>query len=59
MSKKKSRRFSRNEIRSYWIGVGVSAERHGDADELLESRNAKIRNSARKGYEEDNRKDLS
>lgn len=52
-------KYSLQEKRAYWIGVGISAARHGDADVLLNSSNSDVRNSARSGYEADNRRDLS
>ncbi len=56
---KAKRYYSSEERKAYWIGVGISAERHGDGEKVLDSRSTKIRNSVRKGYEADNHKDLS
>lgn len=55
----KSPKYTAVERRAYWIGVGISAERHGDSRKLLDSSNVAIRNSVRSGYEADNRRDLS
>ena len=50
---------SKDEIRAYWIGVGISSTIHGESQSLLESKNLKIRSSIRKGYQDDNFKDIS
>ena len=50
---------SKDEIRAYWIGVGISSAIHGEAQSLLESKNLKFRSSIRKGYQDDNFKDIS
>lgn len=52
-------RYSSELRKAYWIGVGINAERHGDSDRLLEHHNSAIRNSARKGYDAENTKDLT
>ena len=56
MSKQK---YSTAEKRAYWIGVGISAERHGDGAKILNGSSGKIRKSAQNGYEADNKKDVS
>ena len=54
----KKRKYSKNEIRAYWIGVGLSAAR-SDSNKLLDSKNKKIQKSIRMGYSDDNSKDIS
>lgn len=56
MSKK---RYTAAQRKAYWIGVGINAERHGDSDRLLEHSSSMIRNSARRGYNDENTKDLT
>ena len=55
----RSKRYSKDEIRAYWIGVGISSAVHKESNELLDSKNTKFRKSIRKGYQDDNRKDVS
>lgn len=50
---------SKDEIRAYWIGVGISSAVHKEHIALLESKNEKIRKSIKKGYQDDNFKDVS
>ena len=57
--KNKRNKRSINQIRAYWIGVGISAAVHGESQALLESKNLKFRSSIRKGYQDDNFKDIS
>ena len=57
MAKKK--RFSKDEIRAYWIGVGISSAVAKESNKLLDSSNPKIRSSIRKGYSDDNSRDVS
>jgi hypothetical protein len=57
-SRKKSY-FSARERQAYWVGVGISAQRHGDAEKLIESSNAKYRRSIQRGYNADNHNDVS
>ena len=52
-------RYSAAERKAYWIGVGISAERHGEGNSVLNHRNNSIRKSALKGYADDNLKDVS
>lgn len=52
-------KYSAAEKRAYWIGAGISAAVHGDSDKILRHKNPKIARSARKGYEDDNHKDIS
>lgn len=59
MAKRKSKRFSRKEIQAYWVGVGISAERHNESEKLLNSKNPRIRQSMYSGYNADNYKDVS
>ncbi len=35
MAKKNKKRYSTAERKAYWIGVGIAAERRGEADELV------------------------
>lgn len=58
-SSKKKKIYSKNEIRAYWIGVGISSAYHREADKLLNSSNPKIQKAIRKGYQADNLKDIS
>ena len=58
MKNKKKRKYSANEIRAYWIGVGLSASRT-DFSNLLDSKNPRIQKAIRKGYSDDNSKDIS
>lgn len=55
----KRKKYSLNERRAYWIGVGISAERHGDGDRIFSHPSEKVRKSASKGYEADNSRDVS
>ncbi len=55
----KKPKYSAAEKKAYWIGVGISAERHGEGNSVLNHRNNLIRKSALKGYEDDNFKDVS
>lgn len=57
--RKKTKRFSLKEIQAYWVGVGISSERHKESGRLLDSNNSKIKNSVRSGYNADNYKDVS
>lgn len=57
--KRKSKKFSLNEIRAYWIGVGISTAVHGDADKCLDTPSKKLRSSVRRGYEADNHDGVS
>lgn len=50
---------SLNEVRAYWIGVGIGAERHKDGNKCLDSKNTKLRNAVRSGYSDDNYKNIS
>lgn len=61
MKKKKSKqkKYSLNERRAYWVGVGVCAERHGDSEKYLKSADSKIAQSFYNGYEADNHKSLA
>lgn len=59
LPKKTKPKYTAAQRRAYWIGVGISAERHGDGDKVLDSSNIAVRNSARNGYSDDNHKDLS
>ncbi len=59
MANKKSRKFSAAERKAYWMGVGISAQVHGDGQKMMECSNARLRRSIQAGYEADNRKDLS
>lgn len=54
MKKKSKKRYSLNEVRAYWIGVGISAAVHGDADMCLETPHQKLRRSVQRGYNADN-----
>ena len=56
---KKKKFFTLAERRAYWIGVGISAERHDDGRKLLDCSSSAIRSSVRKGYEDDSHKDVS
>ncbi len=58
-SNRKKPKFSSGEKRAYWIGVGISTALHGESDKILGHKNAKIARSAQKGYEDDNRRDIS
>lgn len=53
------RKFSKDEVRAYWIGVGISSVIHKESDYLLNSTNTKIKKAVRKGYQDDNSKDLT
>lgn len=59
MTKKRKKRYSKEQIRAYWIGVGISSAVHKEHIALLESKNEKIRKSIKKGYQDDNFKDVS
>ena len=52
-------KYSIAEKRAYWIGVGISAERHGDGAKILNKSSDKIRKSSQNGYEADNKKDIA
>lgn len=54
MPKKKRSKYSYKQKRAYWIGVGISMERHGDGYKALENSNVKTRKSVISGYEADN-----
>ena len=56
---KGKRKYTMKERQAYWIGVGISAATFGSREELLDSKNKKIRNSIINGYNADNRKDIS
>lgn len=56
---RKKRKYSKDEIRAYWIGVGISSARTKESIKLLDSSKPKIRNSIRKGYQDDNINDVS
>ena len=58
MRKNKRKKYSAKEKRAYWIGVGISAERHGDGEKMLGHRNSKYKNSAINGYNADNHRDI-
>lgn len=47
-------KYSVNERRAYWIGVGASACNHGDLDKILGTKDIKLRNSLANGYSDDN-----
>lgn len=56
---KKGKFYSVDERRAYWVGVGISAQRHGDGEKLLDSSNSLLRRSLLRGYEDDNHRDVS
>ena len=56
MSKKN---YTAAQRKAYWIWVGINAERHGDSDRLLDHSNSKISNLARRGYNDENTKNLT
>ena len=53
------KKFSKDEVRAYWIGVGISSAIHKESNHLLNSSNPKIKKAVRKGYQDDNSKDLT
>ena len=59
MSNKRKTKYSFQEMKAYWIGVGISSAVHKEHESLLNSKNPKIRTSIRKGYQDDNYKDVS
>ena len=59
MQKNKKKKISKDEIRAYWIGVGISVANHKESNKLLDSSNSRIRRSVRKGYQADNHDDIS
>ena len=58
MKNKKKRKYSANEIRAYWVGVGMSASRT-DFNALWDSKNPRIQKAIRYGYSDDNFRDIS
>ncbi len=56
MLRVKKKRRTLNNVRSYWIGVGLSASRDNRID-LLEK--SKYKKSIQAGYNADNRRDVS
>lgn len=60
MAKKKWRRhFSSAERKAYWMGVGISAQIHGDGDKVRNCSNERLRKSIQAGYNADNYHDAS
>lgn len=57
--KKRKSKFTAAQKRAYWIGVGMNAERYGDSERSLDHPDPNIRNSARRGYNDENIKDLT
>ena len=58
-NKKRTPRYSNAEKQAYWVGVGISAERHNEAEMLLNSKNPKIKKSLINGYNADNYRNVS
>lgn len=57
--RKSFKKYSVNERRAYWVGVGICAERYGDGDRLLNHSDSLLRQSFRNGYEDDNHNNIS
>lgn len=45
--------------RAYWMGVGISAQIHGDGDRALYCSDERLRKSIQAGYNADNYHDVS
>ena len=58
MPKNKKRKYSKDEIRAYWIGVGIAERTFKDHNKILYSSNENIARSARKGFEASNYNDV-
>lgn len=59
MASKKKKNYTAAQRKAYWIGVGMNAERYGDSGWLLDHPDPAIRNSARRGYNDENTKVLT
>lgn len=60
MKKKNGKtKYTAAQCKAYWIGVGMNAERYGDSGRLLDHPDPAIRNSVRRGYNDENTKDLT
>lgn len=62
-NKRKKGRFKKhytpNQRKAYWIGVGISLERHAERERFLNHPNNAIRKSAIAGYDADNHFNVS